>query len=318
MVVSSKAELKNYVLRKLGAPVLKINIDDSQIDDRLDDALAFFYEFHLEGREEIFLKRKITASTLTSSTTMTGTINKYEKLIGQTSGNYCYFYDTLTSTTFRTYGIFNTFTPGETLVGQSGGGTLTYSAYVNGDYDNKWIPADDKVLSVIKFFPLSDMFNRNNNDVFDVQYQFALDTLSSITSIDLQSYYMYRQQLALIERMFGGERGVRFNRYTNRIYLDMAWNADRVIDRYVILQCHAIVDPVAFNTLYGDRWLRSYATAQVKQQWGTNLKKFGSLQLPGGVTLNGKEIYDEATSEIKELEEFGIKTYQEPPRMMIG
>lgn len=189
---------------------------------------------------------------------------------------------------------------------------------MNGDFDNKWIPADDKILSVVKFFPLSDMFNRNANDIFDVQYQFALDSLSSITNIDLQSYYMYRQQLALIERMFGGERGVRFNRYTNRIYLDMAWNADRVIDRYVVLQCHAIVDPVTFSTLYGDRWLRSYATALVKQQWGANLKKFGSLQLPGGVTLNGKEIYDEATSEIKDLEDFGIKTYQEPPRMMIG
>ena len=55
--------------------------------------------------------------------------------------------------------------------------------------------------------------------------------------------------------------------------------------------------------VWNDRFLRKYTTALIKRQWGANLKKFAGIQMPGGVTLNGQVIYDEAIQEIEKMEE---------------
>jgi hypothetical protein len=72
------------------------------------------------------------------------------------------------------------------------------------------------------------------------------------------------------------------------------------------------------SDVWDDRFLKKYTTALIKRQWGENLKKFGGIQMPGGVTLNGKEIYDEAIEEIKSLEEDLISTNVLPGDMMMG
>ena len=61
---SSRQELIDYSLRRLGAPVLEINVDDDQIDDLVDDALQIFNERHFDGVERMYLKYKFTQDDL--------------------------------------------------------------------------------------------------------------------------------------------------------------------------------------------------------------------------------------------------------------
>jgi hypothetical protein len=63
------------------------------------------------------------------------------------------------------------------------------------------------------------------------------------------------------------------------------------------------MDPTTWSKVYNEPWLKHYITALFKKQWATNIKKFSGIQLPGGVTLDGDKLYDEATTEIKELED---------------
>jgi hypothetical protein len=65
-------------------------------------------------------------------------------------------------------------------------------------------------------------------------------------------------------------------------------------------------------------WLKRYATAQVKKQWGENLKKFEGISMPGGVQFNGQKIWDEATDEIKLLEDEMISSFSLPVADMVG
>lgn len=314
----SREDLKNYCLRRLGEPLIKINISEQQIEDRIDDALNFFSEFHMEGREELYLKHKITCSKL-NTTTMTGIFSTNEKVVGQTSGAYSYVINTPTvNTQLKIYKTEGTFVPGETVTGQVSGATLVVTTYVVGDLDNRWIPVTDDILSVVKVLPVSN-YNMNGNDnLFNIQYEFMMDSMNNFNKIDMQSYYLFKQHLALIEKMFAGEKGTRFNRYTNKLYIDMNWNATGLVDRHIIILCHAIVNPTSYIKIYSDRWLREYTTSLFKQQWGSNLKKFGGLQLPGGVTLNGQDIFSEATDEIKNLREEARTIYMEPAKFFIG
>jgi uncharacterized radical SAM superfamily protein len=80
----------------------------------------------------------------------------------------------------------------------------------------------------------------------------------------------------------------------------------------VIAESYAMIDSAQYASVWNDRWLKEYATALIKKNWGTNLKKFAGVQLPGGVVLNGQVIFDEATEEIKALEEEMQSKYELP------
>ena len=67
-----------------------------------------------------------------------------------------------------------------------------------------------------------------------------------------------------------------------------------------------------------DFWLKRYATAIIKKQWGMNLIKFNGVLLPGGVQLNGRQIYEDAIRELEELEETLRTEYEIPPLDLIG
>lgn len=316
----SREDLKNYCLRRLGEPLIKINISEQQINDRIDDALEYFSEFHMEGREELYLKHKITSSVLNTSA-ITGVFNPAEKVVGQTSGATAYVVKApTTNTQLQIYKTDGTFTTGETVIGQGSGASLVVTTFVLGDLDNKWIPVTDDILSVVKVLPVSNynLIGTGNDNLFNIQYEFMMDALNNFNKIDMQSYFLFKQHLALIEKMFAGEKGTRFNRYTNKLYIDMNWNLTGLVDRYIIILCHAIVNPVTYAKVYSDRWLREYTTALFKQQWGNNLKKFGNIQLPGGVTLNGQDIFSEATEEIKTLREEARTLYMEPAKFYVG
>lgn len=312
----TREDLKNYCLRKLGEPLNKINISLQQIEDRIDDALDYFTKYHNEGREELYLKHKITASKITF-TNLNGQFSKYETIIGQSSDATTTFIDN-SNTEIRCYKTAGTFQIGETIVGLVSGATAVVSAFALGDVDNKWIPISDHILSVVRILPIRNFATDQNDGLFNIEYQFMMDSLSHFTNIDMTTYFLYKQHLALIQKTFSPERSVRFSRLTNQLYIDMEWNKEKLVDRYIIVQCYAIADPEKYKRIYTDRWLRDYTSALIKLQWGTNLKKFSGLQLPGGVTLNGQDLFDEAKEEIKELEEQLRTIHRTPPRFFVG
>jgi hypothetical protein len=124
--------------------------------------------------------------------------------------------------------------------------------------------------------------------------------------------------LELIQQVLVGTKPVRFNRHMNRVYIDMSWSSDIKAGEFLIFECWRILDPSTYADVYNDMWLKRYATALIKRQWGDNLKKFAGMQLPGGVQLNGQQIYDEAIEDIKNIEAEIRSTFEMPVDFFTG
>ena len=138
--------------------------------------------------------------------------------------------------------------------------------------------------------------------MFDLRYQLRLNELYDFTSASYINYTLTQQHLRSLELMFTGEVPIRFQRHMQRLYIDWAWGySEAPIGSVVVAECYANINADVYNKVWNDRWLKEYATALIKRSWGSNLKKFNNLQLPGGVTLNGDTIFNEAAEEIKAL-----------------
>jgi hypothetical protein len=310
---STRQELIDYCLRKLGHPVLEINVDDDQIEDRIDEAFSYYRDFHFDAVEKVYLKEQITASTIqitgvNAASFLNGTI-----ITGASSGATAVVYGNISANRMYVYKVTGSFTAGETITGST---TATLSSITLGNYDNRYITLSDAVISVSRILPFSS--TTRGIDLFDVRYQILLNDLYSIQSTDIIYYTQVKTQLQLIQDLLVGIKPVRFNRHQNRVYIDMNWEDDVQIGEYIIVEAMRALDPNTFTDVYNDVWLKKYATALIKQQWGTNLKKFEGVQLPGGVTLNGQKIFDEATEEIQALKDEVQSTYQEPVDFFIG
>ena len=155
-------------------------------------------------------------------------------------------------------------------------------------------------------------------NIFDIRYQILINDLYSIMSTDLIYYQQVKGQLQLIQDVLVGTKPIRFNRHMNRLYIDADWTADFAVGDFLIVEGWRILDPNTYSDVYNDMWLKRYATALIKRQWGENIKKFAGMQLPGGVMLNGKEIYEEAVAEIERIEEEIRNTWELPPDMFVG
>lgn len=230
MPVASREELKQYALRELGAPVIRINVADVQLEDRLDEAFEKFREYHTDGTEKIYLKHLITADDVT----------------------------------------------------------------------NKWIPVSDLVYGITRIIPLSSGTSLNN--IFDIQYQMRLNDLFNLTSTSMIYYTTAMSHLALLDHVLNGHSLIRFNRFKNKLELDVKWGQTLVEGMYIILETYRALDPEEYVRIYSNPWLKKYVTALFKRQWGANTSKFSGLQLPGGVTIDGKTLYQDAINEIRELE----------------
>jgi hypothetical protein len=128
---------------------------------------------------------------------------------------------------------------------------------------------------------------------------------------------MTKQYLEDISRIITPDVQLRFNRKQHRLYLDIDWTLVSQ-DTYIIIDCYRIVDPSKFTDIYNDYWLKKYLTASIKLQWGTNLIKYGNVQLPGGITLNGEKIYSDAERELEQIEKQLRDEYELPPLGLIG
>ena len=268
---NSKDGLKEYALRKLGKPVLEINVDDDQIDDLIDDAIQLFHERHGEGIDRVFLKHKLTAA-------------EKEKMLD------------VQATTTAT----------------STAGGLTSADYTEGA---NYLPLPDSIIGVQKVFKADS--STISAGMFNIKYQIFLNDLYYYGAIDLLNYGMVKSYLETLDYMLNPDVQVRFNKKNSRLYMDLNIK-ELTDDHFLIIDCFRIVDPQSETAVYNDHWLKQYTTSLIKRQWGQNLIKFTGVKLPGGLELNGRQIYDDAVMELEKLDEKLMQEYAMPPLDFVG
>ena len=278
---ASRTDLVNYCKRQLGAPVLEINIADEQVDDLVDDALQIFHERDYDGLTQTFLKYKITQEDIDRGRARGGTNNAA--------------------------GITTT-TGTATIVGTA----VTFSFEENSNY----LQVPPEVLGVNKIFKF-DGSNTVTNNMFSVKYQLFLNDIYYWGSTEILTYAMTKRYLEDIDFALSTEKMIRFNQRTDRLYLDIDWGSMSV-DDYIIIDCYRLIDPDTHTRVWNDSFLKRYLTALMKRQWGQNLIKFQGVKLPGGIELNGRQIYDDAEKELQIIREQMSNTYELPPYDMIG
>ena len=334
---ASTTELKEYCLRKLGKPVIDVNIADEQMNDMIDESVQFFHEYHFDGTEVYYAKEQVAASTLTFAGAATGTFSAEETITGGTSGVTAKIHE-VTSTTvlkfkqhknsdgLREANTSATFTAGETITGGTSGATGTAhatqaTAVVFGNVDTKALSADDTIIGIRDVLPIKAE-KLSSDDMFSIEYQFNLNQLPGLLkgSGGLANYATSRQYINLMDDMFSKSdtRQIRFNRLTDKVYIDMDWDASVKIGDWLVLQCYKKIDGGTYTELYNDIFLKKYTTALFKKQWGANLIKYEGMQLPGGATLNGRQIYDDGHTELEKLEEESQMRYQLPDNFYVG
>ena len=281
---SSRQGLIDYGLRQLGAPVLEINIDDDQIDDLLDDAIQLFNERHFDGVEEMFLKYKFTQNDIDRGTASNETGSTNTVGLAATTG---------TSTNISGYGT-------------------TTSNFVE---NSNFIQVPDNIIGIEKIFKFDS--SSISGGMFSIKYQLFLNDLYYFNSVELLQYSMVKSYLEDIDFLLTPERQVRFNKKQNRLYLDLDYSSISEND-FIVIDCHRILDPNDFTKVYNDPFLKMYFTALLKRQWGQNLIKFRGVKLPGGLELNGREIYDDGQRELDAVRQKMQLEYELPPLDFIG
>jgi len=277
---ASRQELIDYCLRRLGAPVLEINVADDQIDDLVDDALQYFQERHFDGVERMYLKYQFTQDDIARGTA------KNSNGVG------------LVTTTASSNNI-------------SGLGTITSQFYETSNF----IQIPDSVIGIEKIFKFDS--SSISGGMFSIKYQLFLNDLYYFNSIDLLQYSMTKTYLEDINFLLTTDKQIRFNKRQNRMYLDIDWGAQQVGD-YIVIDCYRILDPNSFTEVYNDSFLKIYLTSLIKRQWGQNLIKFRGVKLPGGIELNGRELYEDAEKELESLRQRMATEYELPPYDFIG
>ena len=266
-VPNTKDTLKEYCLRALGKPVIDINVDDDQVDDRIDEAVQYFCQYHTDGVERMYLKYEVTAADVTRMTADSS--------------------ESVTSDSVTT-------------------------AWKQG---NNFLVVPSTVISVVNVFPLSDRANLN---MFDVRYQLRLNDLYDFSSTSIVHYQMTMKHLDFLDHVLVGEKPIRFNHLSNRLYIDQDWTNDITAGEFLIMEVYRRLDPATYTDMFDDIMLKRYTTTLIKRQWGQNLSKFNGTAMLGGVTLNGPELFSTATAEQQKLEEEIRSTYEEPAHMQQG
>lgn len=251
-VVNSRQTLIDHCLRRLGAPVIEINVDDEQIEDKVDDAIQFYQEYHVDATVKRYYKHLVTAD----------------------------------------------------------------------DIDIQYFQLQDiDILSISRMLPITSSYQASRG-MFDVKYQLMLNDMASMNSFigDLAYHNQMQQYLSLLDDMLSGAPQVTFNRKLNRVYIfgDIA-DGDIKAGDYIVFEVYRLVDKDLIDgRFWNDMFLKDYVTQLIKQQWGMNLIKFDNMILPGGVTLNGRQMYDDATAEIEKIRENMRLEYEFPPDFYVG
>ena len=278
---SSRTELIDYCKRQLGAPVLEINVAEEQIEDILDDAIQFFQERHFDGVYPTFMKYKLTD-------------NDVER--GRSRGG-------------NTGNVGITTTTAEATID---GSTVEF----NWEENSNFLQVPPDIIGVSKIFHY-DGSNTITNNMFSVKYQLFLNDIYYWGQTEILSYAMTKTYLEDINFLLTTQKQIRFNQRQDRLYIDVDWGNVASGD-YIIMDCYRILNPSDYGRVWNDSFLKRYTTALVKRQWGQNLIKFAGVKLPGGVELNGRQIYDDAQKDLEVIREQMSNMYELPPLDMIG
>ena len=247
---NSRATLIDYCKRRLGEPVIEVNVDEDQLEDRVDESLQYYQEYHSDATTRTYLKHLVTATDVT----------------------------------------------------------------------NEYIPISSDIIFISKMFPLTSSFNTSRN-FFDIKYQMMLNDIADLMNFagDLAYYEQMQQYLSLLDMKLNGHPQVQFSRRQNRLYIfgDFV-DKDIKAGDYIVAEVYTIIDPTTHTSVFNDMFVKEYTTALIKQQWGMNLIKFEGMQLPGGVILNGRQIYDDATGEIEALRQRVRDEHELPPDFFVG
>ena len=275
---SSRQGLIDYAKRQLGYPVLEINVADEQFNDLLDDAVQIYQERHYDGIARMYLKYKITQEDIDR-----GRARGASKNAG------------ITTTT--------------------GTSTVGLSTSFDFEENQNYLQIPPAVIGINQIFKIRS--DTVYDGLFNIRYQLFLNDLYQFGSIDLLQYSMVQTYLEDITFLLNPDMRYRFNIRQDRLYIDTDWSTVTVGD-YFVIDCFRILDPDDFTRVYNDPFLKRYFTALAKKQWGQNLIKFQGVQLPGGVQLNGREIYEDGQKELDEIREKMASDYEMPPLDMIG
>ena len=275
---SSRDGLIDYAKRQLGFPVLEINVADEQFSDLLDDAVQVYQERHYDGIMRMYLKYEVTQDDVDRGRARGG---------GTSLG-------ISTTTTTSTVGLSTTFDLEE---------------------NQNYIQMPPSVIGVNQIFKIRS--DTVYDGLFNIKYQLFLNDLYQFGSIDLLQYSMVQTYLEDITFLLNPDMKFRFNIRQDRLYIDTDFKTINVDDHFVI-DCFRILDPNDFTQVYNDQFLKRYFTALCKKQWGMNLIKFQGVQLPGGIQLNGRQIYDDGVRELDEIRSKMSSDYEMPPLDMIG
>jgi len=247
MIPNSRQTLIDYCLRNLGHPVLEINVADDQIEDRVDEALQFYQEYHSDAIYRDFFKHELTQQ----------------------------------------------------------------------DVDNEYISIPDSILTVVRVLPFT--FENSSVNMFDARYQMSLNDMYNLGfSGNLANYVHVQKYINTVDMMINGTPQVEFARHQNRLYLNVELDRYLQVGEYLVVEAYRIIDPDQSPNVYNDLFLKRYLTALIKRNWGVNLKKFEGMELPGGVTLNGQQFFDEANEEIQQIEEEMQLKYTFPIDFHVG
>ncbi|HAW04009.1 MAG TPA: hypothetical protein DCW83_04935 [Saprospirales bacterium] len=250
MAINSRDEFIDYIKRDLGDPVIEINVEEQQLDDRIDEALAYWREYHSDAVHRTYIKHQLTAEDIT----------------------------------------------------------------------NKFVTVPSDTLHVVRMFSPGSSTTSSRN-FFDIKYQMHLNDIADLHSYigDLGYYEQMQQYLSLLDMQLTGTPQVNFVRRQYRLYIrGEIEDKDLLEGDYIILEAYAYIDENTFSSIWNDIWLKEYAVALVKRQWGTNLMKFDGMQLPGGVQINGRQIYEDAMQEIEKLRERIRLEHELPADFFVG
>lgn len=246
---TSRATLIEYCLRRLGDPVIEINVDPDQLEDRVDEALQYYQEFHSDATLRTYLKHLVTSDDVT----------------------------------------------------------------------NEYITLSTDIQFLSRLFKVHG--GQMSRNFFDIKYQLHLNDIANMHTYigDLAYYEQMQQYLSLLDTKLNGTPQVQFARKQNRLYIFGEF-ADQDIKAgdYIVAEVYKIIDPSTHTSIFNDMWLKEYTTALIKQQWGANLIKFEGMQLPGGVMLNGRQIFDDAQSDIERLRESIRLEHEMPADFFMG
>jgi len=246
---STRQGLIDYCLRRLGDPVIEINVDEDQIEDRVDEALQYFREYHSDATYRGYIQHQLTAD----------------------------------------------------------------------DIANKYISISSNVQQVTKLFKLEQgLYSRN---MFSIKYQMHLNDIANMHSYigDLAYYEQVMQYMSLLDQRLNGTPQVDYVRKQNRLYIHGNFeDGDIEAGEYIVAEVYSIIDEGDHTAVWNDMWLKEYTTQLLKLQWGTNLIKFEGMQLPGGVTLNGRQLYEDAMQELERLREKLRMDHELPVDFFLG